>query len=83
MSLEHSPARQGGTHVHGGNGDALDLLLGAKALAKFLNASERQIYYWNSLDPKPFHFFNIRDKIAGRKSTLAEDLARLEAGKAV
>lgn len=58
------------------------MLVGAKSLAKFLNVSERQVYYWNSLNPKPFRFFNIRDKLAGRKSTLAEDLMRLEAGKA-
>jgi hypothetical protein len=62
--------------------DTLDLLIGAKKIARFMgeNVTERQIYYWH--ETKRFRFFNIGDLIAARKSTLAEDLKNLEAGSA-
>lgn len=60
--------------------DTLDLLVGAKKIAQFLNVTERQVYYWQQ--KKRFRFFNIGELIAARKSTLIEDLAKLEAGEA-
>jgi hypothetical protein len=56
--------------------DTLDLLVGAKKIAQFMGATERQIYYWH--EKKRFRFFNIGEQIAARKSTLAEDVAKLE-----
>ena len=65
MSLEHAPSKH----------DKSDLLIGAKKIAKFLNASERQIYYWK--EKKRFRFIEIGELIAARKSDLIEDLQRL------
>jgi hypothetical protein len=56
-----------------------DLLLGARALAEWTGASERQIYYWAQI--RRFGLFRIGDKIAGRKSTIMAHMARLEAGE--
>lgn len=53
-----------------------DLLLGAKAVAEWMGASERQIYYW--AQSRRFGLFRIGDKIAGRKTTILANLARLE-----
>jgi hypothetical protein len=73
MSLEYSSARQD-------QPDTLDLLVGAKRIAAFMGVRERQIYYWH--EKKRFRFFNIGEQIAARKSTLCEDLKKLEAGEA-
>jgi hypothetical protein len=53
-----------------------DLMLGAKKIAAWMGATERQVYYWASI--KRFHLFHIGDKIAGRKSTISAYLAKLE-----
>lgn len=74
MNPEHS--RQGSYGQTLMAVDTLDLLIGAKKIAQFLNATERQIYYWH--EKKRFRFFNIGEQIAARKSTLAEDVAKLE-----
>ena len=83
MSLGHSPARQAGYGQTLMAVGTLDLLVGAKKIAAFMGATERQIYYWH--EKKRFRFFNIGEQIAARKSTLAEDVAKLEAeaGEAV
>jgi hypothetical protein len=60
--------------------DTLDLLVGAKKIAAFLNATERQVYYWH--EEKRFRFFKIGELIAARKATLIEDLAKLESNAA-
>jgi hypothetical protein len=57
-----------------------DLLLGAKKIADWMGATERQIYYWAAL--KRFGLFHVGDKIAGRKSTIAAEVAKLESGEA-
>ena len=57
-----------------------DLMIGAKKIADWMGATERQVYYWAQI--KRFHLFRIGDKIAGRKSTITTDLAKLENGEA-
>lgn len=55
-----------------------DLLFGAKAIAEWMNCSERQIYYWKKI--KRFGLFSVGDKVVGRKSTIAAEMARFERG---
>jgi hypothetical protein len=57
-----------------------DLMVGAKAIATWMGVTERQVYYW--AETRRFRIFKIGDKLAGRKSTLSEDLAKLENGEA-
>ncbi len=57
-----------------------DLLVGAGAIAEYVGVSKRQVYYWAQI--KRFRLFHIGDRIAGRKSTIAEDIAKLESGEA-
>jgi hypothetical protein len=78
MSLEHSLARQGGL---GQPREKSDLLVGAKRIAEYLNATERQVYHWAAT--KQFKsFFKIGDKIAACRADIDEDLARFKAGEA-
>jgi hypothetical protein len=53
-----------------------DLLIGATALSAWLGVSERQVFYMN--EKKQLPLFKIAGKLAGRKSTLTEHVARLE-----
>ncbi len=59
-----------------------DLLIGAKKIADWIGVRERQIYYWAQLNPPRFGLFHIGDKIAGRKSKIAAELAKYESGEA-
>jgi hypothetical protein len=54
-----------------------DILYGAGAIAEYMNASKRQVYYWKKLGL--FGLFDIGDnKIAGRKSRIVAELAKME-----
>jgi hypothetical protein len=67
MSLEHSLARQGGL---GQPREKSDLLVGAKRIAEYLNATERQVYHWAATKQfKAFSRLATRLPLAERIST--------------
>lgn len=55
---------------------AQDLMLGAKKIGEFLGVSERQVFYF--AETKALPLFKIGGKVAGRKSSLAKYVERLE-----
>jgi hypothetical protein len=53
-----------------------DLMIGAIALAAWLGVPPRKVFY--IAETKQLPFFKIGGKLAGRKSTIREHIAKLE-----
>ena len=53
-----------------------DLMIGAAALSAWLGVPERQVFYMN--EKKLLPLFKIGGKLAGRKSTITEHIAKAE-----
>jgi hypothetical protein len=54
-----------------------DLMVGAKAIATWLGVPERKVFYW--AETKRIPIFRVGSQLAGRKSTIARHLEKLEA----
>jgi hypothetical protein len=79
MSLEHSPARQGGGAAASESTVADDLLIGAESIARFIygeaGTKEVRDVYRN---PFGFSFFKMGAAIAGLKSTIRAELSEAQ-----
>jgi hypothetical protein len=53
-----------------------DLMVGAKQIADWLGVSERKVFYWG--ETKRIPIFKVGSQLAGRKSTIARHLEKLE-----
>lgn len=58
-----------------------DLMIGAAALAAWLGVPPRKVFY--IAETKQLPFFKIGGKLAARKSTIKEHIAKLERESAV
>jgi hypothetical protein len=56
-----------------------DLMIGAKPIADWLGSTARQVFYW--AETKQMPIFKIGNRLAARKSTLAQHVSKLESAK--